>query len=187
MCKHTLLFWCQGTSRLPPLRECFFLHFLKGFSKELDHLSLVDFFCIPELFKKKSPIYIYMYSHMNCLIENEYIRELSLQKKNTYVFPNELPNWKRIHKGTFPPKKKTMYSQMNCLIENEYIRELSLQEKNTYVFPNELPNWKRILMGKKRKKTGKKSWRTLLRGVLLLWTGSWRTLLWGGLLTPCWH
>ena len=36
---------------------------------------------------------------MNCLIENEYIRELSLQKKNTYVFPNELPNWKRILKG----------------------------------------------------------------------------------------
>ena len=34
---------------------------------------------------------------MNYLIENEYIRELSLQKKN-------------------PP----MYSQMNCLIENEY-------------------------------------------------------------------
>ena len=33
---------------------------------------------------------------MNCLIENEYIRELSFQKK------------------------KTMYSQMNCLIENEY-------------------------------------------------------------------
>ena len=40
-----------------------------------------------------------MYSQMNCLIENEYIRELSLQKKNTYVFPNELPNWKRILKG----------------------------------------------------------------------------------------
>ena len=36
---------------------------------------------------------------MNCLIENEYIRELSLPKKNTYVFPNELPNWKRILKG----------------------------------------------------------------------------------------
>ena len=46
-----------------------------------------------------------MYSQMNCLIENEYIRELSLQKKTP------------------------MYSQMNCLIENEYIRELSLQKK----------------------------------------------------------
>ena len=33
---------------------------------------------------------------MNCLIEDEYIRELSLQKK------------------------KLMYSQMNCLIENKY-------------------------------------------------------------------
>ena len=82
---------------------------------------------------------------MNCLIENEYIRELSKKntyvfpnelsnwkrihkgtspQKNTYVFPNELPNWKRIHKGTFQ-KKTRMYSQMNCLIENEYIRELS--------------------------------------------------------------
>ena len=58
---------------------------------------------------------------MNCLIENEYIRELSPPKKNTYVFPNELPNWKRLHKGNFPKKQKT-----------------------TYVFPNELPNWKRI-------------------------------------------
>jgi hypothetical protein len=37
---------------------------------------------------------------MNCLIENEYMRELSLQKIK-------------------PP----MYSQMNCLIETEYIRE----------------------------------------------------------------
>ena len=77
--------------------------------------------------KIKSP----MYSQMNCLIENEYIRERSLQKKITYVFPNELPNWKRIHKGTFPPKKKN------------------------YVFPNELPNWKRILKGKNGKKREK--------------------------------
>ena len=55
-----------------------------------------------------------MYSQMNCLIENEYIRELSLQKK------------------------KTMYSQMNCLIENEYIRELSLQEKKKHLC---IPKW----------------------------------------------
>ena len=55
-----------------------------------------------------------MYSQMNCLIENEYIRELPPQK-NTYVFPNDLP------------------------IENEYIRELPPQNI-TYVFPNELPN-----------------------------------------------
>ena len=67
-----------------------------------------------------------MYSQMNCLIENEYIRELS-KNKTTDVFPNELPNWKRIHKGAFPPKKIT-YSQMNCLIENEYIRELAPQK-----------------------------------------------------------
>ena len=43
---------------------------------------------------------------MNCLIENEYIRELSLQKKNTYVFPNELPNWKRILKGKNGKKRE---------------------------------------------------------------------------------
>ena len=58
-----------------------------------------------------------MYSQMNCLIENEYIRELSLQKIES-----------------------PMYSQMNCLIENEYIRELPSKKKITYVFPNELPN-----------------------------------------------
>ena len=36
-----------------------------------------------------------MYSQMNCLIENDYI------------------------KGTFQKKHLIMYSQMNCLIENE--------------------------------------------------------------------
>ena len=79
---------------------------------------LIENECIKGTFQKK--IKPPMYSQMNCLIENEYIRELSLPKKITYVFPNELPNWKRIHKGTFPPKKTLMYSQMNCLIENEY-------------------------------------------------------------------
>ena len=43
---------------------------------------------------------------MNYLIENEYIRELSLQKKTTYVFPNELPNWKRILKGKNGKKRE---------------------------------------------------------------------------------
>ena len=43
---------------------------------------------------------------MNCLIESEYIRELSLQKKNIYVFPNELPNWKRILKGKNGKKRE---------------------------------------------------------------------------------
>ena len=32
-----------------------------------------------------------MYSQMNCLIENDYIKG-TFQKKITYVFPNELPN-----------------------------------------------------------------------------------------------
>ena len=53
-----------------------------------------------------------MYSQMNCLIENEYIRELSLQKIES-----------------------PMYSQMNCLIENEYIRELPSKKKNTLCIP----------------------------------------------------
>ena len=55
-----------------------------------------------------------MYSQMNCLIENEYIRELSKKKKSP------------------------MYSQMNCLIENEYIREFPPPKKNTYV---SIPKW----------------------------------------------
>ena len=78
-----------------------------------------------------------MYSQMNCLIENEYIRELSPpQKKNTYVFPNELPNWKRLHKRNFPSKKKTpMYSQMNCLIENDYIKGTFQKPENHLCIP----------------------------------------------------
>ena len=35
-----------------PLCAIDFSHFLKGFSKEIDHLSLADFFCIPELFRQ---------------------------------------------------------------------------------------------------------------------------------------
>ena len=108
--------------------------------------------------KKKSP----MYSRMNCLIENDYIKG-TFQKKITYVFTNELPNWKRLHKGNFPKKKIT------------------------YVFTNELPNWKRILKGKNGKKREKTVGVLYYGGGLLFWTGSWRTLLWGGLLTPCWH
>ena len=74
-----------------------------------------------------------MYSQMNCLIENEYIRELSPHKKNTYVFPNELPNWKRLHKRNFP-KKTPMYSQMNCLIENDYIKGTFQKNKNSPMY-----------------------------------------------------
>ena len=44
--------------------------------------------------KKKSP----MYSQMNCPIENDYKKGTFQKKKITYVFPNELPNWKRLHK-----------------------------------------------------------------------------------------
>ena len=66
---------------------------------------------------------------MNCLIENDYIKG-TFQKKSTYVFPNELPNWKRLHKGNFPKKQKI-----------------------TYVFPKELPNWKQLHKGNFQKKT----------------------------------
>ena len=66
---------------------------------------------------KKSP----MYSRMNCLIDPN---KGNFPKKITYVLRNELPNWKRLHKGNFP-KKTPMYIRMNCLIENDYIRELS--------------------------------------------------------------
>ena len=37
---------------------------------------------------------------MNCLIENEYIKEKKEEKtEKTWVFTNEFPNWKRILKG----------------------------------------------------------------------------------------
>ena len=52
-----------------------------------------------------------MYSQMNCLIENEYI------------------------KGTFQKKKSPMYSQMNCLIENEYIKGTFQKKKNHLRIP----------------------------------------------------
>ena len=34
----------SGVFRVTPFARLFFFHFLKGFSKETDHLSLVDFF-----------------------------------------------------------------------------------------------------------------------------------------------
>ena len=95
-----------------------------------------------------------MYSRMNCLIENAYIKGTFQKKIISYVFTNELPNWKRLHKGNLPKKKSAMYSRMNCLIENAYIKG-TYQKKISYVFTNELPNWKRILKGKNGKKRGK--------------------------------
>ena len=47
-----------------------------------------------------------MYSRMNCLIENEYIKE------------------------TFQKKKSPMYSRMNCLIENDYIKGTFQKKKH---------------------------------------------------------
>ena len=67
-----------------------------------------------------------MYSQMNCLIENKYIRELSLQKIKPPMYSQMNCRIENEYiKGTFPQKKWPMHSQMNCLIENEYIRELS--------------------------------------------------------------
>ena len=51
-----------------------------------------------------------MYSQMNCLIENDYI------------------------KGTFQKKTSPMYSQMNCLIENDCIKG-TFQKKNHLCIP----------------------------------------------------
>ena len=84
-----------------PFARLFFGIFWKGLVRKLTIWALL-IFLHSRPFQKKTP----MYSQMNCLIENEYIREFSLQKKQS-----------------------PMYSQMNCLIENEYIRELSLQKK----------------------------------------------------------
>ena len=104
----------------------------------------------------------HMYSQMNCLIENDYIKGTFQKKKITHVFPNELPNWKRLHKGNF--QKKT---------------------KNTYVFPNELPNWKRILKGKNGK-TREKSWRTLLRGGFIIVNRELAYFIAGGVINAMW-
>ena len=35
-----------GDFKATPFARLFFLHLLKGFSKEIDHLSLVDFFAL---------------------------------------------------------------------------------------------------------------------------------------------
>ena len=63
---------------------------------------------------------------MNCLIENE------------YIFTNDLPNWKRIHKVNF----------LGTLVfTNELPNWKRMHKVNflgTLVFTNELPNWKRI-------------------------------------------
>ena len=113
----------SGDFKATPFARLFFCIFWKGLVRKSTIWALL-IFCIPEL-----------------------------KKKITYVFPNELPNWKRIHKGTFP-KKTPMYSRMNCLIENEYTKG-TFQKKITYVFTNELPNWKRIHKGNFPKKTKK--------------------------------
>ena len=74
-CKHSLLFCVQGAHifqstlfrgvqtfiiilmsgdfKATPFVRLFFLHFLKGFSKEIDHLSLVDFFLHPRTFQAR--------------------------------------------------------------------------------------------------------------------------------------
>ena len=78
-----------------------------------------------------------IFSRMNCLIENEYTISVFLYFPDlhipewiehkyiisfffrTYIFPNELPNWKRTYNQFF--FFKPIYSRMNCLIENKYI------------------------------------------------------------------
>ena len=48
----TFIILMSGVFRATPFARLFFDIFLKGFSKEIDHLSLADFFCIPELFRQ---------------------------------------------------------------------------------------------------------------------------------------
>ena len=43
----------SGDFKATPFVRLFFLHFLKGFSKEIGHLSLVDFFFAPQNFSGK--------------------------------------------------------------------------------------------------------------------------------------
>ena len=86
-----------------PLCAIVFWYFLKWFSKEIDHLSLVDFFALQNFSKKNTTMYELPHNWKRI-----HKGTFPPQKKNTYVFPNELPNWKRIHKGTFPPKKNNL-------------------------------------------------------------------------------
>ena len=97
----------SGDFKATPFARLFFGIFWKGLVRKSAIWALLNFLH-SRTFQKKTP----MYSQMNCLIENEYIRELSLQKIK-------------------PP----MYSQMNCVVENKYIRELSLQKKNNLCIP----------------------------------------------------
>ena len=101
-----------------------------------------------------------MYSQMNCLIENDYI------------------------KGTFQ-KKTPMYSQMNCLIENDYIKG-TFQKKSTYVFPNELPIWKRILKGKTEQKREKKVGVLYYGGVFIIVNRELAYFIAGGFINAMW-
>ena len=127
---------------------------------------------------------------MNCLIENiwKQLHKGTFQKKIIYVHPNELPNWKRIHKGNFPHPKKNIYVHPNELLNWKRIHKGNFppQKKITYVLPNELPNWKRILKGKKWKNRGKKL-AYFIRGGLLIFFRELAYFILGGLLIPCWH
>ena len=52
----------SGDFKATPFVRLFFLHFLKGFSKEIGHLSLVDFFfCTPELFRQDLEFGVYCF------------------------------------------------------------------------------------------------------------------------------
>ena len=90
-----------------------------------------------------------------------------------YIFPNELPNWKRIDNE----KKKVLFSDLyipqwiaslkaeiysgknrNVLFSNLYISQriarlkaniYSEKKNQTHILPNDLPNWQRIFNQKK--------------------------------------
>ena len=51
----------SGDFKATPFARLIFCIFLKGFSKEIDHLSLVDFFCTPELFRQDLEFGVYCF------------------------------------------------------------------------------------------------------------------------------
>ena len=51
----------RGLQGYPLCAIVFFLHLLKGFSKEIDHLSLVDFFALTELFRQDLEFGVYCF------------------------------------------------------------------------------------------------------------------------------
>ena len=57
----TFIILMSGDFKATPFARLIFCIFWKGFSKEIDHLSLVDFFCTPELFRQDLEFGVYCF------------------------------------------------------------------------------------------------------------------------------